>query len=53
VLVEIKDDKTVDEAIELLKEDSRVDYVEPNYIHQMFDTVSSMPINDNRKSELQ
>jgi hypothetical protein len=52
VLVEIKDDKTVDETIELLKEDSRVDYVEPNYIHQMFDTVSTIPIDDANKSEL-
>ena len=53
VLVEIKDDKTIDETIELLKEDPRVDYVEPNYIHQMFDTVSTISINDANKSELQ
>ena len=53
MLVEIKDDKTIDETIELLKEDPRVDYVEPNYIHQMFDTVSTISINDANKSELQ
>ena len=52
VLIEIKDDKTVDETIELLQDDPRIEYVEPNYIHQMFDSVSILPVNDTRKSEL-
>ena len=35
-IIEIKDDKTVEETIELLEEDPRVEYVEPNYIRQLY-----------------
>jgi hypothetical protein len=36
-LVEIKDDKSVEEVIELLKQNQNVEYVEPNYIRYLFD----------------
>jgi hypothetical protein len=35
-LVEIKDEKSVEETIDLLSEDPNVEYVEPNYIRHFF-----------------
>jgi hypothetical protein len=35
-VIEIKDDKTVEDTIELLQEDPRVEYVEPNYIRHLY-----------------
>jgi hypothetical protein len=35
-LVEIKDDKSVEETIELLKNNPEIEYAEPNYIRYLF-----------------
>jgi hypothetical protein len=44
-VIEIKDDKTVEDTIELLQEDPRVEYVEPNYIRHLY-SIYDVNIND-------
>jgi len=46
-LVEIKDDKTVEEAINILNRNPNIEYAEPNYIRYFL----SNDVNDTRKSE--
>jgi hypothetical protein len=36
----------VEEAIELLQEDSRVEFVEPNYIRYLYTSISNYNAND-------
>ncbi|MBR6908072.1 hypothetical protein IKN40_06415 [bacterium] len=45
-VLEIKDDKTVEEAIELLQEDPRVEFVEPNYIRYLYTSIDNYTAND-------
>ena len=49
-LIEIKDDKSVDEAIELLESDPEIEYAEPNYIHYLFSDTKNFTSNDPRSS---
>ncbi len=55
VLIEIKDDKTVDETIELLQEDPRIEYVQPNYIYKIPETfiesVNDLAVSDTLKNQ--
>nr|MBR6100242.1 hypothetical protein [bacterium] len=44
-VIEIKDDKTVEDTIELLQEDPRVEYVEPNYIRNLY-SIYDVNVND-------
>lgn len=46
-LVEIKDEKTVEETINLLNEDPNIEYAEPNYIRYLFSDSES----DTRRNE--
>lgn len=51
-LVEIKDDKSVEETIELLEQNPHVEYAEPNYIRYLFqDYNSEVEVNDPKRSE--
>jgi subtilisin family serine protease len=50
-LIEIKDDKSVEEAIEILKQNPNVEYAEPNYIRYLFaDYNMGVNANDPMKS---
>ena len=49
-VLEIKDDKTVEEAIELLQEDPRVEFVEPNYIRYLYTSIDNYDANDALKN---
>ena len=48
-LVEIKDDKSVEETIDLLEQNPNVEYAEPNYIRYFFSYNDSVITNDPRK----
>ena len=50
-LIEIKDDKSVEEAIEILKQNPNVEYAEPNYIRYLFSDNDSVNSNDSYKSQ--
>jgi len=46
-LLEIKDDKSVEDVVEMLNNDSNVEYAEPNYIRYLFSSACSVNSNDN------
>ena len=48
-LVEIKDDKSVEDTINLLEQNPNVEYAEPNYIRYFFSYNDSVTTNDTRK----
>lgn len=50
-LIEIKDDKSVEETIEILKQNPNVEYAEPNYIRYLFSDNDSVNSNDSYKSQ--
>ena len=47
-LIEIKDEKTVDETIEFLKSNPSIEYAEPNYIRYLFSDTKIFTSNDPR-----
>jgi hypothetical protein len=49
-LVEIKDEKTVQETISLLNENPNIEYAEPNYIRYLF-YLDDFISNDSLKSQ--
>ena len=46
-LIEIKDEKSVEEVIKFLEQDPNVEYAEPNYIRYFFSNVCSVSSNEN------
>ena len=50
VLMEITDDKSVEEMVEVLAQDSNIEYVEPNYIRYLF-SMDDFPSSDLWKSQ--
>jgi thermitase len=50
-LVEIKDDKSVEDVVKMLNNDPNVEYAEPNYIRYLFSNNDSISTNDPYKSQ--
>ena len=50
-LVEIKDDKSVEDVVKMLNNDPNVEYAEPNYIRYLFSNNESVSTNDPYKSQ--
>jgi hypothetical protein len=46
-LIEIKDEKSVEEVIKSLEQNPNVEYAEPNYIRYFFSNVCSVNSNEN------